>query len=214
MTAFDSIRRYRQTRPDQTQKPRCACEKRGEQFRGRLALIFNLRRVLNPVYRYARNEEDGQIYGRGRNNVSHLGDWLINAFPLACGTDDRVLSIGQEIWQNLPLDRTIQRIQTHRKVFSERLHPVFCALTSASDVAYKEQREAGGPAMISGKFRSMFMDIFGQTFPESGFWAVDRDRVAAYKAQVRQNSDEIAAAIGCNARLNRDGISNIPDRRR
>jgi hypothetical protein len=50
LSAFESIRRYRQTRPDQTQEPRCACEKRGEQFWGRLALILNLRRVLNPVY--------------------------------------------------------------------------------------------------------------------------------------------------------------------
>ena len=163
----------------------------GTQYRETLP-ADHLRRLLEHLtHWYARNEDDVHIYGRGRDNVAHLGDWLINAFPLACGGDDRVLSIGQEIWQTLPLDRTIQRIQLHRKVFSERLHPLLCALTSAADVAYKEQREGGRPAMVSGKFRSMFMDIFGQTFPESSFWAVDRDRVAAYKAQVRRNSDEM-----------------------
>jgi hypothetical protein len=140
---------------------------------------------------YARSEEDVLLYGRSRSNVSHLGDWLVNAFPLAAGADDRVLQIGREIWQNLPLDRTIQHIQQHRRVFSERVHPLLCALTSAEEVGYREQRESGDPRMISGKFRSMLIDVFGQTFPEGRMWRVDREKVAMYKERVRRNTEAL-----------------------
>jgi hypothetical protein len=144
---------------------------------------------------FARYEEDIQLYGRGRSNVSHLGDWLINAFPLAMATDDKVLNIGKEIWNDLPLDRTIQFIQRHRRVFSERVHPLLCALTSANEVAYKEQRESGNPAVSSGKFRSMLIDIFDQTFSENVVWRVDRDKVAVYKEQVRRRTDELRSYL-------------------
>ncbi|MGH6692254.1 MAG: hypothetical protein ACREF4_16415 [Gammaproteobacteria bacterium] len=140
---------------------------------------------------YARSEEDLLLYGRSRSNASHLGDWLINAFPLASGVDDRVLQVGKEIWQDLPLDRTIQQIQRHRKVFSERVHPLLCALTSAEEVGYKEQRESGDPAMASGKFRSLLIDVFGQSYPEGALWQVDRDKVAAYKADVRRKTEGV-----------------------
>ena len=36
---------------------------------------------------YARYEEDVLMYGRGRSNVVHLGDWLIDQFPMS--TADR-----------------------------------------------------------------------------------------------------------------------------
>ncbi len=144
---------------------------------------------------YARYEEDVLLYGRGRQNVSHLGDWLINAFPLAVPSIDQPLQIGGGILRDLPIDRTIQHIQRHSRVFSERLHPLLCALTSASQVAYVEQREMGDRSFTSGKFRSMLLDIFGQTFPESLFWKVDRDRVAAYKAKVRANTDEMRTRL-------------------
>jgi len=144
---------------------------------------------------YARSEEDLLLYRRSRSNASHLGDWLINAFPLASGVDDRVLHVGKEIWNELPLDRTIQQIQRHRKVFSERVHPLLCALTSADEVGYREQRESGDPALASGKFRSMLIDIFGQTCPEGALWRVDRDKVAAYKVRVRRNTAELRGRL-------------------
>ena len=144
---------------------------------------------------YARSEEDLLLYGRARSNVSHLGDWLINAFPFASGVDDGVLHVGQEIWKDLPLDRTIQRIQRHRKVFSERVHPLLCALTSAEEVGYREQRESGDAGMVSGKFRSLLIDVFGQSCPEGALWRVDRDKVAAYKARVRRNTEELRSRL-------------------
>jgi hypothetical protein len=96
---------------------------------------------------------------------------------------DETLRIGQEIWQDLPLDRTIQKIQQYRSVHSTRVHPLLCALTSAAQVAYREQREAPGGG-DSGKFRSLMLDIFGRTYPEDRFFTFNRDAVAAYRAKV------------------------------
>ena len=88
---------------------------------------------------------------------------------------------------NLPLDRIIQEIQRHQRIFSPRLHPLLCALTSAREVEYAEQREQAGSDEASGKFASMLLDIFGQTYPENAPWTVDRAKVVAYKAQVAAN---------------------------
>jgi hypothetical protein len=143
---------------------------------------------------FARYEDDVLIYGRGRGNVVHLGDWLITQFPMTKATDDTPLKIGDEIWKELPLDRTIQSIQRHKNVYSTRLHPLLCALTSAELVAYAEQREGEVPG-TSGKFRSMLLDIFGRTFPEQQFFPVDRDAVARYKAQVHANVKLVSERI-------------------
>ncbi|OGQ94629.1 MAG: hypothetical protein A2521_06305 [Deltaproteobacteria bacterium RIFOXYD12_FULL_57_12] len=137
---------------------------------------------------YARYEEDVLLYGRGRDNVTHLGDWLINAFPLTRAQNAQRLVVGREILKELPLDRTIQKIQQHREVYSERLHPLLCALTSAERVAYREQRETGDASVHSGKFRSMLMDVFGRNFPEEVLWEVDRDAVCTYKVKVAQRT--------------------------
>jgi hypothetical protein len=127
--------------------------------------------------------------------VSHLGDWLINAFPLTLPSIAQQLHIGGGILRDLPMDRTIQHIQRHARVFSERLHPLLCALTSAAEVAYVEQRESADKSLASGKFRSMLIDVFGHTYPENIMWKVDRARVAAYKAKVRRNTDALRARV-------------------
>ena len=46
---------------------------------------------------FAPYEDDVLLYGRGRSNVVHLGDWLIDQFPLAEATLDEPLQIGAEI---------------------------------------------------------------------------------------------------------------------
>jgi tetratricopeptide (TPR) repeat protein len=143
---------------------------------------------------YARNEEDLLLYGKGRKNATHLGDWLVSAFPMTRGHDDRVLNIGDEVWNDLPLDRTIQRVQSHRRVHSTRLHPLLCALTSAASVAYTEQRET--PARSpSGKFRSMLIDVFGRTYPEGDFFEVERQAVLRYKRHVQSAMAEMRATL-------------------
>ncbi|HXI06282.1 MAG: methyltransferase domain-containing protein [Bradyrhizobium sp.] len=144
---------------------------------------------------FARYEDDVLMYGRGRTNVEHLGDWLIDQFPMSTPTSDEPLRVGDEIWKELPLDRTIQYIQRHRQVFSARLHPLLCALTSAHEVAYSEQPAGGGTSIVSGKFRSMLIDIFGRTFPEETFFAVDRDAVARYKTRVHGNVARVGTRI-------------------
>ncbi|MBM3528291.1 MAG: class I SAM-dependent methyltransferase [Alphaproteobacteria bacterium] len=136
---------------------------------------------------FARYEDDLLLYGRGRSNAVHLGDWLIDQFPMTEATDEKPLLIGDEIWDDLPLDRTIQRIQRHKNVFSPRLHPLLCALTSAELVAYSEQPHERSPDVMSGKFRSMLLDVFGRTYPEKKFFAVDRNAVARYKSRVHRN---------------------------
>ena len=59
------------------------------------------------------------------------------------------------------------------------------ALTSASAVAYREQREDGS-GRPSGKFRSLLLDVFGRSFPEEQFFEVNREEVIEYKERVRQ----------------------------
>lgn len=144
---------------------------------------------------FARYEDDVLNYGRGRGNVVHLGDWLIDQFPMTSPTEDSRLHIGDEIWQDLPLDRTIQHIQRFKFVSSTRLHPLLCALTSAEAVSYLEQSAGGGTDLVSGKFRSMLIDVFGRTWPEDTFFPVDRDAVLRYKARVRTNVAAVATRL-------------------
>jgi len=144
---------------------------------------------------FARYADDVLMYGRGRANVEHLGDWLIDQFPMSVPTSDQVLHIGDQILMDLPLDRTIQYIQQHKKVYSTRLHPLLCALTSAEGVAYSEQPADDGTPFVSGKFRSMLVDIFGRTYPENAFFAFDRDAVIRYKTLIRRNMAGVEARL-------------------
>ena len=144
---------------------------------------------------FARYEDDILMYGRGRSNAMHLGDWLIDQFPMTKAYDDAPVKIGDEIWKDLPLDRTIQDIQRYKNVFSSRLHPLLCALTSAELVAYSEQPDKQSPGIVSGKFRSMLIDIFGRSYEEKKFFIVDRDAVTRYKARVHGNVAKVGERI-------------------
>jgi hypothetical protein len=144
---------------------------------------------------FARYEDDVLLYGRGRDNVVHLGDWLIDQFPMTVGSEDTPLQINEEIEAGHALDRAIQIIQRHKTVFSARLHPLLCALTSAELVAYSEQPLPQMPNIMSGKFRSMLIDIFGRSYPEKQFFMVDRDAVRRYKARVHGNVAKVGERI-------------------
>ncbi len=143
----------------------------------------------------ARFEEDILLYGGGRNNVVHMGDWLISQFPMTRWTVDGRLVVDRWVLDDLPLDRTVQKIQQYREVFSERLHPLLCALTSAERVAYREQREQATPGACSGKFRSMLIDVFGRSYPQETFFEVDRAAVASYRARVQASLLELPALL-------------------
>lgn len=144
---------------------------------------------------WARSEEDVLLYGGGRGNVRHLGDWLVEAFPLSRWTRDETIEVGPETLADAPLDRLIARYQQARRVVSPRLHPLLCALTSAEAVAYVEQTGADGGDAPSGKFRSLFLDVFGRDLPERTLIPVERDAVRIYKAKVRGNVEALRAQL-------------------
>jgi hypothetical protein len=156
-----------------------------------------LRRILDGLTTWwARYEEDIALFGEGRSNVRHLGDWLIAAFPMAVPTVNRVLTIPAEfLRENVALDRTIQKIQAYRGVSSARLHTLLCALTSADHVSYREQRVVPGSDEVSGKFRSMLLDIFGRSFPEGELFPVDREAVRRYKIKVAKNVEDLRGEL-------------------
>ena len=157
----------------------------GTQYRSEMPLD-RLRQVIDRLdHWFARYEEDRLLYGKASNHTTHLGDWLIDAFPLTRWTNDETLSVGDEILEDRPMDRTIQTIQRYRRVHSTRLHPLLCALTSADQASYSEQRDTG--AENSGKFRSLLLDVFGKELPANTFWDVDHDAVTAYKSRVCSN---------------------------
>jgi hypothetical protein len=136
---------------------------------------------------FARHEEDLLMFGRGRNNATHLGDWLIDQFAMRSATLDKPLQITDEVRVDHALDRAIQVIHCHKNVYSTRLYPLLCALTAAENVAYAEQPSTQMPSIALGEFRSMLIDIFGRSYPENRFFAVDRDAVRRYKARVHHN---------------------------
>ena len=144
---------------------------------------------------FARYEDDVLMYGRGRGNVVHLGDWLIDQFPMNTATLDEPLQIVDETRPDHALDWAIQVIQCHRQVYSARLHPLLCALTAAELVAYAEQPSEQMPGIVAGEFRSMLIDIFGRSYPEKQFFMVDRDAVRRYKARVHRNVARVAERI-------------------
>lgn len=143
---------------------------------------------------FARYEEDVLLFGDMCAHTEHLGDWLIEAFPMAEASEDEPLMVGSEIWQELPLDRWIQKIQRHRTVVSTRLHPLLGALTSAQWVEYSEQWLPDG-SLASGKFRSMLYDVFHRGYPENSRWAVDRAKVRLYKDHVSRKIDTLRAYL-------------------
>jgi hypothetical protein len=141
---------------------------------------------------FARYQDDVLMYGRGRNNVEHLGDWLIDLFPLTTATDDAPLRIG-ETTPDCPPD--IETIQRHKRVFSSDPRALLCALTSAELAAYVERPAGDMPHAVPGHFRSMLIDIFGRSFPEKEFFMIDRDAVTRYKARVHRNVMRVGERI-------------------
>ena len=143
---------------------------------------------------FACYEDDVLMYGRGRGNVVHIGDWLIDQFPLARPINDEPLMIGHEVGEEFALDRAIRTIQQHKQVYSTVPTALLCALTSAELAAYAEPPTPR--SLASGQFGSMLIDIFGRAFPEQKFFLVDRDAVARYKARVHHNVGKVGARIG------------------
>lgn len=138
----------------------------------------------------ARNQDDLLMYGRGCDHATHLGDWLIDLFPLATATDDEHLRVEANDGAI-----AIETIQRHKRVHAATPAALLCALTAAETAAYAEPQAADMPGAASGQFRSMLIDIFGRSYPEGEFFLVDRDAVARYKARVHRNVAALRARI-------------------
>jgi hypothetical protein len=145
---------------------------------------------------YARHEDDLLLYGRG--NVVHLGDWLIDEFPLGMASDHEPLSVGPNELRTLGLD-AIATIRRHRSVTTTDRAALLCALTSADMAAWRDENLPAGPA----EFRSLLLDIFGRSYPAGEFFLIDRDAVQRYRARVHANiaalRERIAAACAVTA---------------
>lgn len=131
---------------------------------------------------FARGQDDMMLYGRGRSNVTYLGDWMITQFPLGHGRDPELLTVSEDSLRDLPLDRTIAAMARHRAVFARTPAALMCALNSADTVAYADDLDAP-----TGEFDSLLYDVFGRTFSANEFFQVDRDAVLRYRARVHRN---------------------------
>jgi hypothetical protein len=139
---------------------------------------------------FARTRDDAMLYGRGRDNVTYLGDWLVEQFPLGHGRDGELLTLNDDALRDLPLDRSIAAIQRHSAVFAHAPAPFLCALNSADTVSYADDLN-----VPSGEFRSLLIDIFGRSFSANEFFQVDREAVLRYRARVHRNVGLMRARI-------------------
>ena len=147
---------------------------------------------------FVRYRQDAEVVSAPR--WRHVGDLLINHFPMTQWTDDRRLLIPANInAEKMPVDEAIRAFQQFRTVHAHRIHPLLCALCAAERFSFTEQREADGNR-VSGKFSRMLHDIFGDTFgdtfEENVEYENDRARVAAYKDEVFQHTLDIRRWIG------------------
>jgi len=146
-------------------------------------------------YWFARNIDDLEYIGDVNTNCIHLGDWLINAFPMCKWSLNKELVIKPDfISKNADLLSIIRGIQKYKTVSSARLHPLLCSLTSAENVRFIEQKEMGNN-IISGKFSSMLKDIFGKSFPENELFNVDRELVYKYKEYTYNSAENMKNII-------------------
>ncbi|MGE0564276.1 MAG: hypothetical protein AB7O50_07140 [Pseudolabrys sp.] len=176
----------------------------GTQFR-ELIPRAGIERLIDRLdHWYARHEADVLMYGRGRDSVTHLGDWLIERFPLAQGTINEPLLIGGNAGTDKDLAQTVAFIQRYASIFTTQPAALLCALAAAETAAYCEAPDSRLPGLASGEFRSLLIDMFGRSFPEKDFFLVDRDAVMRYKARVHDNvaamREKIAGLIAAKAR--------------
>jgi hypothetical protein len=119
---------------------------------------------------FARNEDDLLLYGRGRPNVVHLGEWTVDAAPLSQGRD------------------TITTVE------ATDLASLAAALANADIVRYRS-----GEQLDAAEARSLLVDVFGRGYPPGDGFLVERDAVLRYKVRVRANiealKDRIAAIL-------------------
>ena len=136
---------------------------------------------------YARNADDLLLYGFGTG--THLGDWLIDQFPIGSASEHEPLTIGAAQLRDLGFD-AIATIRRHRSVMATDRAALLCALTTA-DMAAWDDVEIGGAA----EFRSMLLDVFGRSYPAGEHFLIERDPVQRYRAKVHANIAALRARV-------------------
>ena len=139
----------------------------------------------------ARYETDVNRFGHlvPENRTIHLGDWMISACPMRDPSTRQTVTLyipPNVLYDEVHLDRFVENVQSARYVFSGRLHPLLCALPSAKAIAYVEQREKSGKVQ-SGKFESMFLDVFSKKLKPETWLPVNRNCVLEYKRMIESN---------------------------
>jgi hypothetical protein len=147
---------------------------------------------------FARDTDDMLLYGGGRANVRHFGDWAIDAFPLTQGSETEPLEIGRAALAAMTMDRAIATIQQHKSVFASDRAALLCAVTSADMAAYAAEPDAAG--LGGDDCRGLLIDIFGRAYPSGEFFLVERDAVMRYKSRLRDNIAALRAHIAALVR--------------
>jgi len=146
-------------------------------------VFMRYKRELNIVKKLSNKKE-----------VYHSGDLLTNLFPFTKWKINKTKYImAREPFRIHAIDFYIREIQLYRNVYSERVHPLLCALCSAEKVAYREQYEFLNSE--SGKFKAMLFDIFGKEFQQKKFFKVDREKVWNYKRYVQKSINRIVEKL-------------------
>lgn len=118
-----------------------------------------------------------------KKEINLLGDWLINQFPITSWQLDKTKKItAREPFRIHSIDFYIREIQLYRRVYSERLHTLLCALCSSEEVAYREQHDYLNAD--SGKFNALLTDIFNKKYPPNSYFKVEKNKVWKYKKNV------------------------------
>lgn len=145
----------------------------------------------------ARHEQDVLLYGRGRGNVLHFGDWLIDAFPLGLGTDGNSLRLDNSALLDAAENILAQLRRHHR---ADVGHPdlLLAALCCCDELSFHDEQN-----QAAGRFRALLIDVLGRSYAQNEAIAVDREAVMAYKARTRLMIDELrkvlAIALGIQA---------------
>lgn len=168
----------------------------GTQFRHSLNKMYVSKLIDNMDYWFARFLEDKLLYGKHNDKVIHLGDWLTSTFPLSEPTilDKSYMISVDDVWKEPPLDRLMQNILSYGYVNSPGIHPLLCAFHGARAVAYRESLDKPG-GKKTGKFRSMFMDVFGRDVLEGSVFDIERDKLIEYRLMVDDNLRKLQNAV-------------------
>lgn len=147
-------------------------------------------RLLDRLFLWgARHEQDVLLYGRGRGNVLHFGDWLIDAFPMASGTHANTLQLGNTAMLE-PAENVLAQLRNHHRAAVGHPDLLLAALCHCAELSFHDEQN-----QAAGRFRALLIDVLGRSYAENETIVVDREAVMAYKARTRLMIDELRKVL-------------------